>query len=256
MNLYESFVIAFSMYSRIPMPRAEWSREGMKYALCFFPFVGLVLGALMWGACLFMDWAGVSQLAKAAVLTVLPVAVTGGIHVDGLIDTCDALHSWQPREKKLEILKDPHVGAFGIIGVMVYGLLMLGAMGEMSGRHMAVYGGGLFLSRTLSGLSVVLFPCAKDSGLAASFADGAAQKTARTVFCVYLAAAAAYLWALGQWAGLLALAGALAVFAHYYRMSGKQFGGITGDLAGYFLCVCETVMAICLAAAGYLGWIR
>ena len=101
MNLYESFVIAFSMYSRIPMPKVEWSEKGMKYAMCFFPFVGIVLGLLMYACLWFLSWISASQLTRAVVLTVLPVMLTGGIHVDGWIDTSDALQSWQTTERKL-----------------------------------------------------------------------------------------------------------------------------------------------------------
>lgn len=254
MNLYESFVIAFSMYSRIPMPKVEWSEKGMKYAMCFFPFVGAVLGLLLYGVFWLLSQAGVSEWTRAAVLTALPVLVTGGIHVDGYLDTSDALQSWQPAEKKLEILKDPHVGAFGVIRVIVYFMLTAAVMGEMNRETMALYAGGLFLSRTLSGLSVVWFPCAKNSGLAATFADGAAKKKVRGIFLCYLLAVSVYLTVCGEKSGVLMLLGAAAVFWYYDRMAKKQFGGITGDLAGYFLCVCELIMGVCLVAGRYAGW--
>ena len=48
-SLWNSFVVAFSMYSKIPMPRADWNKENMKYSMCFFPWVGLVIGALELG---------------------------------------------------------------------------------------------------------------------------------------------------------------------------------------------------------------
>lgn len=255
MNLYESFVIAFSMYSRIPMPKVEWSEKGMKYAMCFFPFVGIVLGLLMYACLWFLSWISASQLTRAVVLTVLPVMLTGGIHVDGWIDTSDALQSWQTTERKLEILKDPHVGAFGVIRCVVYFLITLAVMGEMNQAMMALYLGGLFLSRTLSGLSVVWFPCAKNSGLAATFADGAAKRKVRAVFLLYLAAAFVYQAVMGKGSGCFLVLGAVLSFWYYHQMSRKQFGGITGDLAGYFLCVCEMVMGICLVIAHYGGWI-
>lgn len=66
---------------------------------------------------------GVPATIVAAVLVALPVAVTGGIHLDGLCDTSDALASWTPRERKLEIMHDPRAGAFGVIGVVMYLIL-------------------------------------------------------------------------------------------------------------------------------------
>lgn len=254
MNLYESFVIAFSMYSRIPMPKVEWSEKGMKYAMCFFPFVGFVVGSIMYGCFWFLTQILAPDLTRAVLLTIVPLLLTGGIHMDGYMDTSDALQSWQPAEKKLEILKDPHVGAFGVIHVIVYVLLTLCIMGEMNQNMMLLYVGGLFLSRTLSGLGVVTFPCAKNSGLAATFADGAAKKKARIIFLIYLLGSFFYFLYFGRLSGCILFLGAFLTFWYYAHMSKKQFGGITGDLAGYFLCICELVMGICLVIIKYMGW--
>ena len=102
-SLYNSFIIAVSIYSRIPMPKVEWSQKNMKYTLCFFPVIGVVIGALFyaWGricmAC------GFGQVCFALFGTVIPIAVTGGVHLDGFMDTADALHSSEKKEKKLAI---------------------------------------------------------------------------------------------------------------------------------------------------------
>lgn len=94
---------------------ADWNKENMKYTFCFFPFIGLVIGALSY----LVGWAGgkfgFNPSFVSAVLVLVPVMVTGGIHVDGLLDTSDALSSWQERERRLEILKDSHAGAFAVI---------------------------------------------------------------------------------------------------------------------------------------------
>ena len=111
MRIIKSFFIAFSMYSKIPMPQFEWKDEDMRYALCFFPWVGAVIGVLWY----LWKWIcvrfGVGTLCYTVVGTAIPILITGGFHVDGFLDTCDALHSYQPRERKLEILKDSHIGA-------------------------------------------------------------------------------------------------------------------------------------------------
>ena len=92
------------MFSALPMPQFDWNEKNMRYALCAFPLVGVVCGAL-WCVC------GVLPLpvaARAAGFCLVPVWVTGGIHLDGYADTCDALSSYGDTAKKLEILKDPH----------------------------------------------------------------------------------------------------------------------------------------------------
>ena len=101
MRFIKSAVIAFSTYSRLPMPQVEWSDENRKYALCFFPLVGALVGALMWLWVCVCGWLELSALLKGAVCAVIPLAVTGGIHMDGFMDTTDALASWQTEERRI-----------------------------------------------------------------------------------------------------------------------------------------------------------
>ena len=96
-SLWNNFKVAFAMFSKIPMPRADWTKENMKYMFCFFPFIGTVIGALT----MLVAYLGLRFEYQpgfvTAVLVLAPVFVTGGIHVDGLLDTSDALSSWQER---------------------------------------------------------------------------------------------------------------------------------------------------------------
>ena len=91
MSLIRSFLIAFSTYSRIPVPQVEWTEENRKYAMCFFPLVGAVLGLILWGWLALCDAAGFGLMVRGAVAALLPLAVTGGIHMDGYMDTLDVL---------------------------------------------------------------------------------------------------------------------------------------------------------------------
>ena len=116
MIVLQTIAVAFAMFSAVPVPQFAWNEKNMRYALCAFPLVGLLCGAL-WCVC------GVLPLpapARAAGFCLVPVWVTGGIHLDGYADTCDALASYGDREKKLEILKDPHCGAFAVIRLCSY----------------------------------------------------------------------------------------------------------------------------------------
>ena len=115
MSLLRSFCIAFGMYSKIPMPKFEWNPKDMRYTMCFFPLISIPIALLVLLWFYLCQWLHIHSFLFACILTAIPVLVTGGIHLDGYCDTVDALSSRQPREKKLEILKDPHVGAFGVI---------------------------------------------------------------------------------------------------------------------------------------------
>ena len=112
MRIIKSCIVAFSMYSKIPMPQFEWKEEDMQYMLCFFPWVGAVIGVCLYLWNRFCAAFQVGRIAYVLFAVAIPILVTGGFHVDGFMDTMDALHSYQPRERKLEILKDSHIGAF------------------------------------------------------------------------------------------------------------------------------------------------
>ena len=175
MKLLYSCIIAISMYSRIPMPQIQWTKERMKHALCFFPLVGLIQGLFL---ALWL-WLAEEVFRLSPAMTglwaaALPVLITGGIHMDGFLDTMDGVCSYGDREKKLEILKDPHSGGvLSVIYTFAYMLLYAGASCEFaaraegSARLLPV----LFMTmeRALSGLSVLSFPSAKKDGLASLF---------------------------------------------------------------------------------------
>lgn len=248
MNWINAMIITFSMYSKIPMPRMEWKEKDMKYSLVFFPLVGAVIGSIVWGWWFLSERFGFLVLFKSAVAVSLPIIITGGIHLDGFLDTMDAISSYQPREKKLEILKDPHTGAFAIISGLMYCILYLGAVSEIQTQAgWFILCLGFVLSRSLSGLSLVWFPSAKKEGLLYAFSSTAHQWITRTALAVILTLTVAGMIICNPVQGLATGLTAFCVFAYYRRLSLKEFGGITGDLAGFFLQVCELFMVIALA---------
>ena len=189
-RLWNSFKIAFAMYSKIPMPRADWEKENMRYMMCFFPLIGAVIGALLIG----WEWLSLrlqaGDILRSAGYVLIPVAVTGGIHLDGLLDTADALSSYQPRERKLEILKDSNAGAFAVITACCYFLASFGIFSELDRRQILVLAGGFVLSRAMSGLGVASFPCAKRTGTLAMFSDAVQERVVMLCLYVLLFAAA------------------------------------------------------------------
>lgn len=242
MSIINSFFIALSMYSRIPVPRVDWEKENMRYAMCFFPMIGVVIGAVMYLAGWLLDKTSVGGLFRGVVFTLIPIIITGGIHMDGFMDTMDALGSWGDREKKLEILKDSHAGAFAILGMGCYLMWSVAVWSELPAEVLRVCGVSFVLSRALSGFSVVTFPAARNSGLLKMFQDGAQKKVVRITMCLYVAAAVIMMAVMNARAMTGAVAGAMIAFLYYIVVSRKQFGGVTGDLAGFFLETAELAM--------------
>ena len=248
MTILQTIAVAFAMFSALPVPQFGWNEKNMRYAMCAFPLIGLVCGGL-WCLCGVLP---LPDMARAAAFCLVPVAVTGGIHLDGYADTSDALSSYGDREKKLEILKDSHCGAFAVIRLCSYFVAYFGLCGsvQFTPRVGLCWTLALVLERALSGFAVAAFPLAKNTGLAHTFATAADRVNVRRALALLCAAVAAALLALGGWALVLAAAG---VFVRYYFVAKKQFGGTTGDLAGWFLQKCEIWMLAALAACQWLG---
>ncbi len=238
--MFNALKIAFSMYSKIPMPHTEWNEKNMRYAMCFFPFVGAVIGFLyyLWfNISLVLD---INDIFRSAIYVVIPVLVTGGIHVDGFVDTMDAYNSYQSVERKLEILKDSHIGAFALISSITYFIINFGAVSEISSLNsVMIIALGFMLSRAFSALAIVKFKSAKDSGLARTFKDSSQKKTVAITMIFYIALISLIMIYIDFYEGAGAVVVAVLTFIYYKNMSYKKFGGITGDLAGFFLQLCE-----------------
>ena len=127
MSVIKSLILAFSMYSRIPVPHVRLEEKDMKYTFGFFPLVGVVIGALFSGWLIFARKFCIGTITSMCVSGVFLLLITGGIHIDGYMDTMDAVHSYGDREKKLAILKDSHIGAFAVIMLVTYVLAAAGA---------------------------------------------------------------------------------------------------------------------------------
>ena len=140
MTFIKSLACTFLMYSRIPMPQVEWNEDNRRYSLALFPLVGAIIGALLVVWTLICNLLDIGKWLYAAVCCLIPIAVTGGIHADGFSDVTDAKSSYAPREKKLEIMSDPHVGSFAVIFTVLYFILQFGLFTEIDGVRAAICG--------------------------------------------------------------------------------------------------------------------
>lgn len=254
MTVIKSLFIAFSIYSKIPVPQFEWKEEEMKYMLCFFPWVGAAAGGLvyLWG--MFCRTYQVGSLCYTLFGAAISLLVTGGFHADGFLDTMDAFHSYRPKEKKLEILKDSHIGAFAVIMFGLYGLLYMAAFSEIcDSRLLGVVSAGFFLSRTLSGIGVVTFPPAKQEGLLFLFSGSAQKNMVKAVLILQGIVCIGFMLWCSPAGGAAAVIAAFYSFAAYWRRCKKELGGTTGDTAGYFVMLCEVCMVVAVAAVSILG---
>lgn len=256
MKILRTIAVAFAQYSRIPMPHFEWKEDDMRYSMAAFPLVGAVIGAIFYALYRSAEYFALPHTASALLLTAVPVALTGGFHVDGFMDVSDALNSYRSREEKLKILKDPHIGAFAVIRLAICGLVYIASLtivldSEEANSLIVMIAAGFVLARCLSALSVLTFRSAKKEGMLYYEASSAAGGRRGNLVMVSLLGSASLL-IMGYFslpAGCIASAAAILSFGWYKHLSYRELGGITGDTAGYFVVICETAIAASAAIA-------
>ena len=247
MTLLRSLVMAISCFSQVPMPHIDWRPESMRYMMAFFPFVGVIVGLLLAGWVWLCSAMGFGSILLAAGIVLIPMCVTGGIHMDGLADTCDALASNAPPERRREILKDSHTGAFAVIGVVMYVLAYFAFATEFD-PSLALLQLAIVpvLSRSLSGMATVAFPLAQKKGMLADEHESSDKgRVIVALAVVALVCAGVLIWA-NVVLGLVMVVVALACFAALYALAMRKFGGMSGDLAGFFLQMCEFVLLVAI----------
>ena len=259
-SAWSGLLVAFSLYSAVPVPQVQWEKKTMRWALSFLPLVGVLVGAVEWLWYLFCAHFGAVALFYAVGAALIPLIISGGIHQDGLCDTCDALCSYGDREKRLAILKDPHVGAFGPMWLMAFLLAEAACFAQIYEMPtlLPLACVGFAVARTLGGCKIVLSPCAKDTGLAHIFAENSDKKvvavTLMIEFVLFVTVAGLLVYAVPYglrtakvWAVVLLL-----WYGLHEKLSRRVFGGITGDLAGFCISLSELLALACAAFGGLM----
>lgn len=236
MTFLQTIVVAFSTFSAIPMPYVEWNEKNTKYMLLAFPWIGFLIGFSVNLTFLFSDSLHVSPVFTSIFATFIPIIITGGIHLDGYCDTIDAQSSHQSKERKLEILSDPHLGTFAVIALISYVCFTFSLYHEFvySPKYVPYFIVFFMLSRSFSAFSVVSLPSAKKSGLSSTFSQQADTYLVRNILLVYIISLFSILCYLHLISGLCFILTSFLVFCWWKRFIVTPYHGITGDLVGYF----------------------
>ena len=240
-NVLQGLLLALSSFSKIPVPQIEWREENMRYMMCFFPVVGLVIGVVIGLWVWFSQAIGFGPTLFGAGLALLPIAVSGGIHMDGFCDVVDAQSSHAEPTRKREILKDPHSGAFAAIAVAAYIVAYAAVASELvAGWRIVVLLAGMHIaSRCMSGIATVVFPTSSSKGMLSMFHESARGKRILIVLVIELVVC-------GVVPAIFVLLVGLVCLGLLYPFAQSQFGGMSGDLAGFFLQVAELAMIVAL----------
>ncbi|MGQ9512368.1 adenosylcobinamide-GDP ribazoletransferase [Thermodesulfitimonas sp.] len=240
-ELFWAFLLAVQNLTRIPVGNVPFEPAVLGRGTTFFPVVGFLLGGLSVGVyCL----AGLvfPPLVVAALLVALGLLLTGGMHVDGFIDAVDGLGG-RDAARRLAIMRDSRVGAFGVMGGITLLLLRFSLFASIGGAWHP-----LLLAPVVSRWGMVwaifLFPYARPQGQGRIYKDYTTWW--ETVTATVLALGIAFL--VGEWAGLYLALAALVLVLLMGAFFTRHLGGLTGDTYGAVNEVLEVfVLAVGLA---------
>jgi len=240
--------MALGMFCAIPLPFHLWDKKLTAIMVVSFPLVGVVIGAIWWAAALLLTSFNFPLMLGAAILTVTPFFIAGFIHLDGYMDTSDARLSYRPLEDRLRILKDPNVGAFAVVMLVILILTQFAAVYTIleSGRFLALLVTICVISRCCSSLSIFILRHLSISNYSAMLGQNIGTGNRIFVILILLVTIAlSYLYA--GFFGLIVSAAVVLGYGMAIRIVYKDFKGISGDLLGYALVIAEVCGLIALA---------
>jgi adenosylcobinamide-GDP ribazoletransferase len=243
--------LALGFLTAIPIRVEAPAQDSLGRAAVWFPVVGLLLGGLLAAAHAALGLLFPPLLAAGLVVALWAV-LTGGLHLDGLADCCDGLLAAVSRERRLEIMRDSRLGAFGAIGLVLFLILKVLALASLSTDLRITHYALRFTSYALLVapalarlllLPVALQPAARAGGLGAAFASGLSP--GRTAVAAVLPLA---LIVLGGWRAAVAAGAACAVALGVAGLARARLGGVTGDVLGLTVELAELAALLAFAA--------
>ena len=242
MKVFKAFFMCLGMFSAIPCPYRPWDEDARGLMTACLPVVGAIIGAL-WYALSMLGKGLLPETLCAALIAALPFLLTGFMHLDGFMDSADALLSWRPLEQRQKILKDVHCGSFSVVAVVLLIMGMFAAARDaMTGdlRALVLIPAA---TRCMSAFCVTFLKPIGHSEYAALNRNMGTPLAA--LIMLITALAAAMIWLGGS--AVLSLVAAIAGYTVAMAWSVHTMKGVSGDLAGYSLCIGELCGLIALA---------
>jgi adenosylcobinamide-GDP ribazoletransferase len=240
----DSFWLALQFLTRLPSPQlAELAPKTVGRSLLFYPLVGLIIGAILFGVSEFTSALPATLLA--ALLLALWLFLSGALHIDGLADMADAwVGGHGDRERTLAIMKDPYCGPMGVSAVVAVLLLKYAALLELAGNNAQLLLAVPVVGRSFAVLLMLTTPYVRKLGLASDMVEHLPRLAAWSILAVV---AIALLWWL-QGIALWLLGASLITFLLYRGALMRRLQGFTGDAAGALIEIIEVVVLFVAAA--------
>lgn len=234
MKIIKAFFMCLGMFSAIPCPYRPWDEDARGLMTACLPLVGAVVGAL-WYALSLLGRAFLPDTLCAALIAALPFLLTGFMHLDGFMDSADALLSWRPLEQRQRILKDVHCGSFSVVALA---LLMIGMFAAASDAKAADLRPLIFIPAASRCMSAFCVSALKPIGHSEYAALNRSMSTPLAAgIMLLITIAAGWIWIGGTAA--VCLAATVTGYASAMIWAVHTMKGVSGDLAGYALCIGE-----------------
>lgn len=172
MKILESLVVAFQFLTRLYLPiNVEWDMGNLRRSLMWFGLVGAFIGAILAGFLMLFNRFDVISAVAAIIILIIWIFITGGMHIDGISDMADGFFSMRDKNETLEIMKDSHVGAFGVMTIVFVLLIKFEMLKEFILIEKNVWLLVLppTIARIAAGLVLSFYETTKKSGLGYTF---------------------------------------------------------------------------------------
>lgn len=230
-NIFKGFALAVSMLTTIPFFKIHDFNKGINgYAVMFYPLIGFILGAVLWGVYLLLAPYAPS-LHVGIIIFVLWVLLTGALHLDGFSDTVDGLYV--KKERALEVMKDSHVGGMGMIMSVTFLIAKASSLAHFELFYLLPL--ILLLSRLNTVLAIYFYPYISQRGM------GTLAKEEFTKLQMFIALFYSFLIVLA-YNKLLLFVSALLVLFVIKSFFIKRYGGFSGDIYGFTIEATELIL--------------
>jgi len=241
------FIIAGVFLTRLPFnPKKKLQTQDLAHSSRCFPLIGLLVGAISGAVLILAAKINLNPLTGAFLAITAGALVTGALHEDGLADVVDGLGGGNSKEDKLRIMRDSHIGAYGVLALVLNVGLRVSVLSGLPGPWMAAATlvGAAVLSRSLLPGIMRLTSCARIDGLAA----GAGRPSFRNAIIAFFVGCVITCPLLGGWVTIVALVWALILVLVMAFIAHRQIGGHTGDVLGATQQISETAILMTVGA--------
>jgi len=228
-----------------PLIRRPFTMVELGGAVGYFPLVGVLLGLVLVGLRAGLRIIFPGNVTAALVLAAW-IVLTGALHLDGFLDTCDGLFGGATAEDRLRILRDEQVGAFAVAGGVALLLVKYAALAALPDHTLALLVAPT-LGRWAMSLAVVAFPYGRSQGLGRALKDHASRRELIMATVVALITAGIA----GSWLGLAAAALVAATTWVLARFALSRLPGLTGDIYGALCELTEVLVLLVFVVGSY-----